>query len=281
MLAKNIIRRILRVKQKEVRAMRGKFSEELLKAAAFSVGGEFRSLEISLRQASSYPLIVDLKRNLFPQAVSLQDFDMLRVLKTLVKAGLKGGVIVASDSPFLGGDPSWVGMAKSHSTLPVIQRDFFIDPVQIYQARAIGADGVILNPDVLSFEQLPALVDAAGEMGLETYLELSADQIENASGMEGLNGVIIQPGDASTGKTTSAGYQRLRKSLPAGMVKLLKTFPQKEDDLQGIVESAFEGVVLDDRLWETTDFASQFSQVHSLCSGISRPGQPLGGTEQE
>lgn len=166
---KDLIEQIQAYKTREVQDIRRDFDEALLKAAAFSVGGEFRSLELDIRNAGSFPLLVELKSILLPEMVALEGFEPLRAIKSLLDAGLESGVIIASDSYFLGGDPSWINLIKHSTPLAVIQRDFFIDPVQFYQGKAIGADGYLIHAGFAGAERLPGLLEAASEMGLEVY----------------------------------------------------------------------------------------------------------------
>ena len=77
-----------------------------------------------------------------------------------------------TDEKFFGGHLSYINAIKAHTDLPVLRKDFIIDPYQITQSRAHGADAVLLIAECLSDEQITSMLAQAHELGLAVLLEV-------------------------------------------------------------------------------------------------------------
>lgn len=273
-------KQILKSKKKEVKDIRRDFKEEILKAAAFSVGGEFRSIEVDIQSAETLPLFVELKSILFDETgkgggfVGLEGFEPLTVATQLVKAGLKNGVVIATDRAFLGGDPGWINLVKNNTELAVLQRDFFIDPAQMYQGKAIGADAYLVNPRFTEKERLSEILEAGAEMGLEVFLEVDDLTFAAAVNAEVLTGVVLNLKRNSEGQIIKDFLEEARQSLPEKLVKIARFCPRSEAEVEDIASLGFQAIILNNEFWQKPDFVDHFQMIHSWCSGISPERQP-------
>ena len=79
---------------------------------------------------------------------------------------------VLTDEHFFQGHDEYLGVARNGSGLPVIRKDFIIDPYQVYEARVIGADAILLIVAALDDQQLFALASLAAELSLDVLVEV-------------------------------------------------------------------------------------------------------------
>lgn len=259
-----LAKKILKSKKKEVKDIRRSFSEDLLKAAAFSVGGEFRSIEISVQQHSGFPLFVELKRRLLPGMEELDGMEPLKMTNRFLQLGLESGVVISTDREFLGGDPSWLNLIKQTTELPILQRDFFIDAAQVYQSKAIGADAVIINDFLQESKRLPGIFEAAAEMGLETLLEVETPELPTGVIPEMLMGVVVDS-DLSTLKANQDAWLNFLQGLPERIVRLSRTFPGSVEDVIWLQEMGFQGLILNDDFWRAQDVFTCFKEIQNWC----------------
>jgi indole-3-glycerol phosphate synthase len=264
-------KQILKVKKREVQEIRRGFSDELIKAAAFSVGGEYRSLEFDVKQSETFPLIVEFRSRVFPQntggdAITLEKFDPLRLARVFLAAGLQGGIIVASDVAFLGGNPAWINLLKAHTHFPVLQHDFFIDPLQFYQGKALGADGFFIRAECTDAKQLAELLEAASQTGLEIYLELAELAIPENVNPALLNGVVFPLWRDAGGRIRNTALESFLKNLPQYLLKFARGCPQSPEEIAFLEGSGFQGIVLSDEFWLHDNFAETFAQINAWCS---------------
>jgi indole-3-glycerol phosphate synthase len=274
-----IYKQIQKQKKKEIREIRRDFKEEVLKAAAFSVGGEFRSIEVDVANAVTFPIFVEFKSILLPEDNSedefarLEGFEPLAALKKLTRAGLSTGIVVSTDREFAGGDPSWINLIKNNSELAVMQRDFFMDPAQMYQGKAIGADAFLVNADFPEEKRLSGILEAGNEMGLEVYLELFRWQLPEAINAELLNGVVLNLSRSAAAEVQMENADKFLRSLPVSLVKFARFYPRSEDEIRAVQVAGFQAIILNDELWKKGDFVNHLHQIHSWCANILTNGQ--------
>ncbi|HEY7841384.1 MAG TPA: indole-3-glycerol phosphate synthase TrpC [Gammaproteobacteria bacterium] len=121
-------------------------------------------------------VIAEIKRASPSRGVIREDFDPARIAESYAHAGATC-LSVLTDSKYFGGADEHVAAAKGAAKLPVLRKDFTIDPWQVFEARAIGADCVLLIVAALTDAALRELVDAAAEAGLDVLVEVH-DRLE-------------------------------------------------------------------------------------------------------
>ncbi len=252
---KNLFKKHIKHKKKEVKQLRRGFDLQMIRAAAMSIGGEFRSVEVGIRQSGPLPLLVELKSNLLSPRVNLEGFQPLQSVRELIKAGLEAGVMVASDSALMGGDPSWLNLIRAHTEIPVVQRDVFIDPLQVYQGRAIGADAVLIHADILNEKDLIAVLEAAGEMGIEALLETGeVARIKNIPG-DLVSAVVFDAGDQPPAELLGGA------DLPGLLIA--RTFPRSADEIRQLQDAGVQAVLLSDAFWLEPSFLEAFLEIQT------------------
>ncbi len=98
-------------------------------------------------------------------------FSPERIAREYHRAGA-AAISCLTDSPFFGGDISFVERIRAEVPIPVLRKDFIIDPWQVWQSRVAGADAVLLIAECLPGEMLAELASLAQSLGLATLLEI-------------------------------------------------------------------------------------------------------------
>jgi indole-3-glycerol phosphate synthase len=126
-------------------------------------------------------VIAELKRKSPSKGEFPWHGDVARQARAYEQGGAKA-MSVVTDGPFFGGSPELLQEARRHVSLPVLQKEFVIDPWQVFHARAIGADAVLLIAACLPGGQLADLAGVAREVGIHTLVEVvDEDELRRAT----------------------------------------------------------------------------------------------------
>jgi len=124
-------------------------------------------------------LIAEVKRS-SPSVGKIAPIADPGKLARLYRKGGAAAISVLTESGWFGGSLDDLAVVKAEVDLPVLRKDFLIDPYQIYQSRAAGADAVLLIAELLEPEVLGDFLDRAEEIGLECLVEThSGEELEN------------------------------------------------------------------------------------------------------
>jgi indole-3-glycerol phosphate synthase len=167
-----ILDRILAVKRTEVAAARAARSFAELDGDA-RAAGPVRGLERALRRPAGAPVrvIAEIKRA-SPSAGPIRaGADPAVIARDYARAGA-GALSVLTDREFFDGELGFLARCRAAVPLPLLRKDFVIDPYQVAEARAAGADGVLLIVAALDAAQLAELAAAARDYGLDALVEV-------------------------------------------------------------------------------------------------------------
>lgn len=182
----DILNKILDVKADEVRAAKKNQSLESLRREVESdtdLRDNLRNFEASIREkirAGKAGVIAEIKKASPSKGVIRAKFDPPQIATSYDKHGA-ACLSVLTDVQFFQGAPEYLTAAKSACALPVLRKDFMIDPYQIYQARSWEADAILLIVAALDVGLMRELEAIAHELGMAVLVEVhNADELKSA-----------------------------------------------------------------------------------------------------
>lgn len=135
---------------------------------------ETKSLKTSLLKGDSTGIIAEFKRRSPSKGIINAKADVAQV--TAAYSRYAAGISVLTDEPYFGGNNDDLIKAKETATIPLLRKDFIIDEYQLYEARAIGADIILLIAACLSKREVKGLAQTAKQLGLEVLLEVHNEE---------------------------------------------------------------------------------------------------------
>jgi indole-3-glycerol phosphate synthase len=177
-----VLKKILARKHEEVAERRRRLAFTDLEARASAQPAARGFAEAVARQVESgqSAVIAEIKKASPSQGIIRANFDPVAIAKSYERGGATC-LSVLTDVDFFQGSDAYLQSARNACALPVLRKDFTIDPYQVVEARALGADCILLIVAALSDDQLDELSDVALQWGLDVLVEVhSRDELERA-----------------------------------------------------------------------------------------------------
>lgn len=171
-MSKNILHRILETKREDVARLYETTTEKALKAQmaeAPPVKDFFRAMTIP--PSRKVNLIAEIKKASPSAGVIRENFDPVAIAQAY-QAGGASCLSVLTDELYFQGSLEYLRAVRGVVDIPLLRKDFIIDPWQIYQARAAGADAVLLIVGALESMQLNMLMDVTASLKMTALLEV-------------------------------------------------------------------------------------------------------------
>lgn len=185
-----VLRKIIARKHEEVAERSAKLSLEDVKAIAADqpeARGFVAAMERKLSEGLA-AVIAEVKKASPSKGVICENFDPVATAKSYERGGA-ACLSVLTDVDYFQGADEYLKAARKVTSIPVIRKDFMVDPYQVFEARAIGADCILLIVAALSKGQLQDLNGLAAEIGLDVLVEVH-DQEELELALEVPNKLV-------------------------------------------------------------------------------------------
>ncbi len=203
-------------------------------------------------------LIAEVKKASPSRGLLSPDFDPVRLAGIYVSNGA-AAVSCLTDPRFQGelGHLSSIKLSGASGQAPVLRKDFIFDPYQVFEARAAGADAILLIVAILEPEQLAELLETAGSLGMQCLVEVH-DETELETAVDtGADIIGINNRDLHTFTTDLAVTRRLAPQVPDGKVIVSESGIFTRDDLALLDVVGVNAVLVGEALVTAPDIASK------------------------
>ena len=215
----DMLQRILARKAEEVAERSRERPLEAVRDAALAAG-EVRGFAQALRAKRTHDLpavIAEVKKASPSKGLIRADFDPAAIARSY-EAGGAACLSVLTDVDYFQGSDAYLQQARAACALPVLRKDFTVDEYQVYEARALGADCILLIVAALDDRRLAELTNLALELGMDVLVEVhDLDELERAlqvpAPMLGINNRNLRTFDVSIDTTLA-----LRDAVPADRI---------------------------------------------------------------
>jgi indole-3-glycerol phosphate synthase len=253
----NKLEEICATKRLEVAARKAATTTAELEAAATAQSAP-RGFEAALRARASdgYALIAEVKKASPSKGLIRADFQPA-AHAAAYEAGGAACLSVLTDAPYFQGHEDYLVQARAACALPVLRKDFMVDPWQCLEARAIGADAILIIVAALEDAQMSEIEAAAREHGMDVLVEVH-DEAEMARAAATLKSRLIGVNnrDLKTFTTSLATTERLAPLAPEGTLLVGESGINSHADCQRLEASGVRTFLVGESLMRADDIAS-------------------------
>jgi indole-3-glycerol phosphate synthase len=217
----DILKRILTAKTAEVAERRRERSVPALRERPL-YGETRRGFARALVADAGRAIIAEIKRASPSRGIIRGDADAVATAKQYV-AGGAAAISVLTDGPFFGGSLADLEAVRAAVPVPVLRKDFILDPYQVEEARAFGADAVLVIVAATDAPQRRDLLASAAALGLDALVEVHDEAELEAALAAGATIVGINNRDLRSFHTTLAVSERLLPLVPPAVVAICES----------------------------------------------------------
>lgn len=212
-----------------------------------------RDLIAALRSGDQLAVIAEIKRRSPAKGDLSIDLDPA-ALASDYAAGGAAAISVLTDAPHFGGSAADLDQARAAVRLPVLRKDFTVSELDVVDARAMGADVVLLIVAALSDEELHRYDQLARQLTMSVLVE-THDELEVARALETTSGAIIgvNQRDLVTFSVDSDRAVRVAASIPDGSVKVAESGVRGPQDALALAEAGYDAVLVGEHLVTAMD----------------------------
>ena len=247
-----ILDRILARKREEIEAFRAATPGAEL-ARAVAAADTPRGFADALRAKAPRAVIAEIKKASPSKGLIREDFDVAWLAERYA-AGGAACLSVLTDRDFFQGDNDFLAAARGACDLPVLRKDFMIDPIQVDQARALGADCILLIAAALSTDLMQTLAARAFELGMDVLAEVhDADELERALELPERTILGINNRDLRTFDTTLDTSLALRAAIPGDRLLVSESGIHTPADLATLADADFGAFLIGESFMRAPD----------------------------
>lgn len=249
----NRLTEILATKATEVAARRQAYSiADLDRIDAGAPRGFQAALQTKI-DAGGFGLIAEIKKASPSKGLIREDFNPAEHARAYA-AGGAACLSVLTDAPYFQGHEEFLIAARTACDLPVLRKDFMIDPWQVAEARSIGADAILIIVAALDDGAMREIEDAAIERGMDVLVEVH-DELELDRALTRLRSRLIGVNnrDLKTFETDLAVTERLARLVPPGTLLVGESGIAAHADCQRLVQSGVQAFLVGESLMRQGD----------------------------
>ncbi len=219
-----------------------------------------RDFVAGLRNAQEIGLIAEVKKASPSAGVIREDFDPVEIAKIYAANGAACLSVLTVES-FFQGHLDYLRQVRQAVSLPVLRKDFLIDAYQILEARANGADCVLLIAECLEETQLSEFYQHAEELGMSALVEIyDPDNLERVlklnPPMIGINNRNLK-----TFVTDLEHTKQLVPKIPADCLIISESGIRTREDVQGLVTAGVRGMLVGETLMRSDSIAAKIQEL--------------------
>lgn len=205
-------------------------------------------------------IIAEVKRCSPSKGILREDFDPVKIA-SIYEGNGAAAISVLTDQEFFGGNKSYLADIKNCVRLPLLRKDFIIDPYQIYETRSLNGDAVLLIASILEEDQLREYIHLAESLDLAVLVEVhSMEELDKALAV-GADIIGINNRDLRTFSTDIMTSMNLAHHVPAGRTIISESGIHTRNDIELLMKAGFHAFLIGETLMLSENIGKKLKEL--------------------
>ncbi|MDP8247835.1 MAG: indole-3-glycerol phosphate synthase TrpC [Candidatus Tritonobacter lacicola] len=219
-----------------------------------------RDFRAAVRKEGRLSLIAEVKKASPSRGVIRGDFDPEQIARVYREKGVDAISVLTEDKFFLG-SPRYLSLVRAGVSVPVLQKDFIVDELQIYEAAGGGADAVLLIAFILSPGALERFISLCARLGMTPLVEVHTPGDISKAADAGADVFGINNRDLKTFTVDLSVTEKLAGRLPGGSTAISESGVGSAQDIERLKECGVHGVLVGEALMASPDIGRKLDEL--------------------
>ena len=206
------------------------------------------------------PIIAEVKKGSPSKGLIRPDFDPLQIAQVYQENGATC-LSVLTDEHFFMGHLSFLALIREQVSLPLLRKDFIFDPYQIYQARAAGADAILLIAAMLDLHQLRDFAALAQELSMDVLLEVHDERELEVALQTDCSLIGINNRDLRTFQVDIKTSERLAALIPPGRIVVAESGINRREEIVRLMDKGLHAFLIGESLMRESDVGAKLREL--------------------
>ncbi len=254
-----ILDTIAEATKKRVDASKKNIPFEAMKQKAFALPKGDLCFEKALRSKDT-AFICEVKKASPSKGLIAEEFDPVQIAKSYEVAGA-AAISVLTEPEFFMGNNDYLTQVNQNVTIPVLRKDFTIDEYQLYEAKVIGADAVLLICALLDTETIKAYLAVCDDLGLSAIVEAHNEKEVLSALNAGAKIIGVNNRDLQTFEVDLNTSIRLREQIPDNVLFVAESGIQTAQDIQALKGAGVDAVLIGETLMRSENKRAKLTEL--------------------
>jgi indole-3-glycerol phosphate synthase len=208
-------------------------------------------------------LIAEVKKASPSKGLICKDFDPLRIARTYTESGV-AAISVLTESKYFQGNLDYITQISASlggTCPPLLRKDFILEPYQVYESRAYGADALLLIAAILEYRQLSQLLNLSHQLGLVCLVEIHNEDEAAKAVAAGADIIGINNRDLLTFQVSLDTTARLRSLIPAGKIAVSESGIKTRQDMQQLQQWGVQAALVGETLVASSNISATIKEL--------------------
>lgn len=215
----------------------------------------------AINKPRTISLIAEIKKQSPSGGIIRQGFNLKEIAQAYQEAGV-GAISVLTEEDYFGGNISYLNEVKNLISVPVLRKDFILEPYQVYESRFFGADAILLIADLLTQPVLAELMELASSLGLACLVEVHTErELKKVLKLKAVNLIGINNRSLHTLEVDFKTTEQLFPLIPKDKVVVVESGIKNYQDVLFLKILGVSAVLIGQAFMEAQDIKKKIEEV--------------------